>query len=79
MIFYLPPWAVYKYAAVNRVTGKIEGYKIVERNIMIDPRGHFLGLRCATIITFTKIIGVCRRLEKPFLEFAEFFANYPTW
>ena len=46
--------------------------------LLIDPRGHFTAWRCATIITLDKMIRMFKR-KRPFVEIAEFFANYPTW
>jgi hypothetical protein len=44
----------------------------------IDPRGHFTNLRYAAIIILDKMIKLFR-WKKPFVEFAEFLSNYPTW
>jgi len=46
--------------------------------LLIDPRGHFTRARCACIQVLDKMIKLFHS-KKPFVEFAEFFANYPTW
>jgi len=78
-VTYTPVWVVEKYAVVSRETGKVMFIKTNYRSFRIDPRGHFLMFRCAAIAVFMKIVGSWRWLGKPFWEFAEFFANYPTW
>jgi len=47
-------------------------------SLQIDPRGHFTKIRCAAIVTLDKMIKLFKR-KKPFVEFAEFLANYPVW
>jgi hypothetical protein len=47
-------------------------------HVLIDPRGHFMRVRCAGIQVLDVIMGLFKR-TKPFIEFAEFLANYPTW
>lgn len=50
----------------------------VHRTLKIDPRGHLTSLRCAVVMVLDKVM---KRLGyvKPFVEFCELFANYPTW
>jgi len=56
--------------------------------LQIDPRGHFTLLRCSAIMVFDRLLKKVlgwkflkrfRQLRKPWVEFAEFCANYPTW
>jgi len=47
-------------------------------HVLIDPRGHFTRLRCAAIQVLDVLMGLFHR-NKPWIEFAEFLANYPTW
>lgn len=44
--------------------------------VLIDP-GRFLTFRIAVITVLDELIGVVKR-NKPLIEFAEFFANYPV-
>jgi hypothetical protein len=45
---------------------------------MIDPRGHFTMIRSSLIMVIDKIMCLIG-YRKPFPEFCEFLANYPTW
>jgi hypothetical protein len=58
--------------------GQFEIVKIDQQYLKIDPRGHFAMMRCAAIMFFDKIMQFLG-YRKPFAEFCEFFANYPTW
>ncbi len=46
--------------------------------VLIDPVGQLLAWRIAAIRVLDKIMGLTKR-NKPFIEFAEFLANYPSW
>jgi hypothetical protein len=46
--------------------------------VLVDPRGSFLSVRVAFIRVMDNVMKLFRR-TKPFIEFAEFAANYPTW
>lgn len=46
--------------------------------LRIDPRGHFTMFRCASIIVLDSVMMVLGH-RKPFVEFCEFLAHYPTW
>jgi hypothetical protein len=77
---YLPPLTLIGDAYQNpdgsiirAVHGKIKVTRLVY--VLIDP-GRFLQLRCSTIIVLDHIMGFFKR-GKPFIEFAEFIANYP--
>lgn len=52
--------------------------KIDEQYLKIDPRGHFTMLRCAGIKVLDRIMQWVG-YRKPFAEFCEFLAVYPTW
>jgi hypothetical protein len=64
----------YVYRASNGAKLKVTMYFTLE----IDPRGHFVKARCAAIILIDKLIKLLH-MKKPFVEIAEFLANYPTW
>lgn len=90
----LPPfWIQYAYESSRKTfcskTLMLNGVKYrtlegevfiqtVFTHVNIDPRGHFIGLRYAAIITFDKIMKFTG-YRKPFAEFSEFLACYPTW
>ena len=46
-------------------------------SVFIDPRGHFLMVRCASIRVFDCLMGLLKR-RKPLIQFCEFLANFPT-
>lgn len=46
--------------------------------VLVDPRGVFYSLRMAAIKVCDGLIKMFKR-NKPFVEFAEFLANYPLW
>ena len=49
-----------------------------KHTVLVDPRGHFVGLRLGAIRVLDKIMGLLKK-RKPLLEFCEFLANYPLW
>jgi hypothetical protein len=66
---------VYKFA----FNGKTYLAKdIAYPTVNIDPRGHFTMIRCSIIIMLDKLM-VHIGFRKPFVEFCELLANYPTW
>jgi len=77
-IFYRFFWDKERWAVID-VHGRIMGFQDKWTTIRIDPRGHFVMLRCSIIVTLDKIMAKIRWIRKPFMEVCEFFANYPTF
>lgn len=92
--FHEPPyWIKYVYKSLfqEETTHRlvIDGLEYTRRDggkvkhkvyfsVLIDPRGSFLFLRCATIIVLDNIMKALH-IRKPLVECCEFVANYPTW
>ena len=83
----VPNYIKYTYTSFRYVSPLPNGKVLIQYPyVLIDPRGHFTMARCAGIIVLDKIIKFARRFNKnyrlqckPWVEFAEFLANYPVW
>jgi len=87
----VPRYIEYTYTSFRYVTpGKrVGGRRVLIYHypyVLIDPRGHFTMIRCAAIIVMDKLIALSRRVNRhprhmcrPWIEIAEFLANYPVW
>lgn len=62
----------FEYTARNGAPLKVISYS----NVLIDPRGRFLKLRIAAILTIDKLMKLTG-IGKPLVEACEFLANYP--
>ena len=82
-----PDYVEYTYTSFCYVQPIGNGRFIIKfPHVLVDPRGHFLMLRCAGIIVLDKIIRLARKINlhprhqcRPWVELAEFLANFPVW
>ena len=82
-----PSYIKYTYKSFRYILLMPNGFVLLQYPyVLIDPRGHFTRLRCAAIQVLDSIIKFARRVNKnkrrqcqPWVEFAEFFANFPVW
>lgn len=89
-----PFWITYTYKSIIQ-THLVRGYmkngllfeardgrplKVTTyKTLKIDPRGHFTGLRCATIIVLDLVMTALHIHVKPLVELCEFMSCYPTF
>lgn len=82
-VTYLYPWTTrFKTVLINGCRYNLPPNMNFQKLtwLMIDPRGHFTMLRCATIIVIDKIQKRSPRLrDLGLMRVCEFFASYPSW